>query len=87
MAERTPPKRLYKYRSFSDRTVGALVDDTVYYADPATFNDSPDTKPVLDIDITAEVLEASLAQMIEAHGGSYCLPALVAAFGSIGSWL
>lgn len=67
MAERTPPKRLYKYRSFSDRTVGALVDDTIYYADPTTFNDPLDTKPVLDTDIPIEALEASLAQMIEAR--------------------
>ncbi len=35
MVERTVPKRLYKYRSFSNLTLGMLVDDTVYYADPA----------------------------------------------------
>jgi len=67
MAEKSLPKRLYKYRSFSDLTLGALVDDTVYYADPATFNDPLDTKPVLNTDIDAEALEASLAQMIEAR--------------------
>lgn len=65
MADGTPPKRLYKYRRFSDLTVGALVDDTIYYADPATFNDPLDTKPVLNTDIAAEALEGCLAQMIE----------------------
>lgn len=65
MADPTPPKRLYKYRSFSDLTVGALVHDTIYYADPATFNDPLDTKPVLDTDIGAEALEGCLTQMIE----------------------
>jgi hypothetical protein len=65
MAEPTLPKRLYKYRSFSDLSVRALVDDTIYYADPATFNDPLDTKPVLKADISAEALEECLAQMIE----------------------
>lgn len=34
MADRVPPKRLYKYRSFSDLTLGMLVEDTVYFATP-----------------------------------------------------
>lgn len=67
MLNRAPPKRLYKYRSFSDLTVAALVDDTIYFADPAKFNDPLDTKPVLDTDITAGALESCLAQMIEAR--------------------
>jgi hypothetical protein len=67
MAERTVPKRLYKYRSFSNLTLGMLVNDTVYYADPSTFNDPLDTSPTLNTDIGAEALEAILAQMIEAR--------------------
>lgn len=67
MAEKTPPKRLYKYRSFSDLAIRALVEDTIYYADPATFNDPLDTKPVLNTDVSAEALGAILAQMIEAR--------------------
>lgn len=35
MVERTVPKCLYKYPSFSNLTLGMLIDDTVYYADPA----------------------------------------------------
>lgn len=67
MAERTLPKRLYKYRRFSNLTLGMLVEDTVYFADPSTFNDPLDTKPALDTDISAEALEAILSQMIEAR--------------------
>jgi len=67
MADRTLPKRLYKYRGFSNLTLGMLVEDTVYFADPSTFNDPLDTKAVLDTDIAADALEAILSQMIEAR--------------------
>lgn len=67
MAEQTLPKRLYKYRSFNSLTLGMLVEDTVYFADPSTFNDPLDTKPVLDTDISVEALEVILLQMIEAR--------------------
>lgn len=65
MAVRTLPKRLYKYRNFSNLTLGMLVEDTVYFADPSTFNDPLDTKPALDTNIGAEALEAILSKMIE----------------------
>src|SRR5579872_1456940 len=67
MAKPTLPKRLYKYRSFSKLSLGMLVEDTVYFADPSTFNDPLDTKPALDTDIEAEVLESILTQLIEAR--------------------
>lgn len=65
MTDRAPPKRLYKYRSFSNRTLGMLVEDTIFYADPTTFNDPLDTKPTLDTDIANAALEATLTQLIE----------------------
>jgi hypothetical protein len=65
MGERSVPKRLYKYRSFSNLTLEMLVNDTVYFADPSTFNDPLDTKPALNTDIGAETLESMLAQMLE----------------------
>lgn len=65
MSERIPPKRLYKYRSFSNLTLGMLVNDTVYFADPTTFNDPLDTKPTLDTDLPSAALEPVLAQLIE----------------------
>lgn len=65
MSERVPPKRLYKYRSFSNLTLAMLVEDTVYFADPTTFNDPLDTKPTLDTDLPSVALEPVLAQLIE----------------------
>lgn len=37
------PDRIYKYRSFSNRTIEMLVEDQLFYADPSTFNDPLDT--------------------------------------------
>lgn len=65
MADRAPPKRLYKYRSFSDLTLGMLVEDTVFFADPTTFNDPLDTKPTLDTDIPNAALGEILTKLIE----------------------
>ncbi len=45
------PKRLYKYRDFSNRTLDMVVSDNVYYADPSTFNDPLDTRPSLKTDL------------------------------------
>jgi hypothetical protein len=60
-----PPKRLYKYRSFSNQTLSMLVDDVVYFADPKTFNDPLDTKPKLETDLCSDALEGILARLIE----------------------
>lgn len=65
MTARSPPKRLYKYRSFSNLTISMLVDDTVFFADPTTFNDPLDTKPTLDTDIPNASLEKILTQLVE----------------------
>lgn len=65
MTNRVPPKRLYKYRSFSALTLGMIVEDTIFFADPTTFNDPLDTKPVLDTDIPSASLELILTQLIE----------------------
>lgn len=59
------PRRLYKYREFSNRTLSMLIDDIVYFADPTTFNDPLDTKPALAADIDNPALQAILARLIE----------------------
>ena len=59
------PQRLYKYRGFSHETLGMLVEDVVYFADPANFNDPLDTKPTLNIDLENGELEGALRQLIE----------------------
>lgn len=59
------PRRLYKYRDFSNRTLSMLIDDIIYFADPTTFNDPLDTKPALAADIDNAALEIILARLIE----------------------
>ena len=59
------PKRLYKYRAFSDRSLSNLIEDQLYFADPSTFNDPLDTKPNLKIDIPDGQLESMLTKLIE----------------------
>jgi hypothetical protein len=59
------PKRLYKYRSFSNWTLSMLVDDNIYYADPRTFNDPLDAKPNLAPDLDNAGLEEILVRLIE----------------------
>ncbi len=59
------PKRLYKYRAFDSRTLNMLVDDEIYFADPQTFNDPLDTKPVIQVDILVEELEQVVRELVE----------------------
>lgn len=59
------PRRLHKYRDFSNRTLSMLIDDIVYFADPTRFNDPLDTKPALAANIDTAALETILARLIE----------------------
>ena len=59
------PARLYKYRGFSNLTLEMLVGDTLYYADPSSFNDPLDTRPTLDADVDAPALESMLTRLVE----------------------
>lgn len=58
-------KRFYKYRDFDSRTLSMLIEDTVYFADPTTFNDPLDTKPRLNTDLDGDALEGILSRLIE----------------------
>jgi hypothetical protein len=42
-----------------------LVEDTIFFADPTTFNDPLDTKPTLDADTPNAELEVILTQLME----------------------
>ena len=65
------PRRLYKYRAFSDRTLSSLVEDQLFFADPSTFNDPLDTKPGVEIDLAEDQLETMLAaQMAAVHNAT-----------------
>ncbi|MDP3115976.1 MAG: DUF2971 domain-containing protein [Phenylobacterium sp.] len=65
------PKRIYKYRAFTHLSLEMLVEDTLYFADPSTFNDPLDAKPRLDTDIDAgaleDVLQRLMVQRVEAE--------------------
>ena len=45
------PVRLYKYKSFSVDSIDLLVSDSLYFADPTTFNDPLDCNPSVVDDI------------------------------------
>lgn len=59
------PHRLYKYRNFSNLTLEMLISDTLYFADPSSFNDPLDTKPDLETDLGAEQLATILLRLVE----------------------
>jgi len=59
------PKRVYKYRHFSDQSLECLIEDKLFFADPSTFNDPLDTKPSLDVDLAAADLEDMLRTLVE----------------------
>jgi hypothetical protein len=63
--KRNIPRRLFKYRAFSNLTLDMLVSDNLYYADPSTFNDPLDTRPSLKNDLPAANLEHALRQLVE----------------------
>ncbi|TXH90318.1 MAG: DUF2971 domain-containing protein [Rhodoferax sp.] len=58
-------KMLFKYRSFSAKTVESLVCDRLYMANPADFNDPMDTRPVVECDIDLDSLQELVATLIE----------------------
>lgn len=54
------PQRLYKYRAFDARALELLIDDKVYFANPADFNDPLDTRPSLEANLGVQELEELL---------------------------
>lgn len=56
------PKRLYKYRSFDEggRSLKNLEEDTVWIADPLTFNDPYDCHHYIDYESLLDVFEKDL---------------------------
>ena len=59
------PKRLYKYRRFDDVTLESIVYDTLYFADPSTFNDPLDSRPSLELDVDEPDLMEILKRLVE----------------------
>lgn len=42
------PKTLYKFRKFNDLTIKSIIEDTIFFALPETFNDPLDCQPVVE---------------------------------------
>jgi hypothetical protein len=61
----TGPKRVYKYRHFSDQSLDCLVADQLFFANPSTFNDPLDTDPGVEVDIDVAELERVLRGLVE----------------------
>lgn len=54
------PSVLYKYKTFSINSLDSLINDTVYLADPVSFNDPFDCQPSVvddlkDIDVLRDI--------------------------------
>ncbi len=60
-----PPRRLYKYRALTARTLDMVVGDKLHFADPSTFNDPLDTRPSLDNDVGVGELGSILWRLTE----------------------
>ena len=60
-----PPRRLYKYRDLTARTLDMVVGDKLHFADPSMFNDPLDTRPSLDVDVDESELGRILRILIE----------------------
>ena len=58
------PKIFYKYRPMNNQTLAMLVEDNIFYADPRTFNDPLDCRPVLEVDLEVNSLENVLRELL-----------------------
>lgn len=78
MPSRTP-NTFYRYRSFNEATLDLLCRDSLYFANPSTFNDPLDCKPTLEPDSTLEDLRALLAHLVKQRVRSEILESLTQA--------
>ena len=62
---KTPPRRLYKYRDLTARTLDMVVGDKLHFADPSMFNDPLDTRPSVEDDVDEGELGRILGILIE----------------------
>lgn len=58
------PDKLYKYRSFSVRTLRWITDAEVFYSPPREFNDPLDCDPTIDIDVNRSAMERLFYTML-----------------------
>jgi hypothetical protein len=64
MVPTSVPNHLYKYRPFNAHTLRLLSRGEAYYADPTTFNDPLDCRPVVRLDTDVATLEKLCIRMV-----------------------
>ncbi|WP_295625258.1 DUF2971 domain-containing protein [uncultured Nitrosomonas sp.] len=58
------PKTVFRYQSFSARTLDSLCRDTLHFAAPTDFNDPLDCSPVIETDSDTETLRSLLRELV-----------------------
>lgn len=66
----------YRYRGFSTNTLDSLCHDTLYFANPGTFNDPLDCSPTLEPDSSLEELRNLLSVLMRKRVRSEVLASL-----------
>ena len=59
------PKKIYRYRGLSARTLESLCHDELYFAAPAAFNDPLDCKPTVESDSDRCTLRLILGELVK----------------------
>jgi hypothetical protein len=59
------PRKVYRYQRLSVTTVESLCHDTLYFSDPAAFNDPLDCQPTVDADSDIETLRHLLFELVK----------------------
>nr|WP_315231877.1 DUF2971 domain-containing protein [uncultured Albidiferax sp.] len=59
------PKRLYKFKTFDAKSLELVVNDLVFYANPADFNDPLDSKPNIKVDLAVDELKRALSLLMQ----------------------
>jgi hypothetical protein len=61
------PSTFYKYSEFDTKTLESLCNDSLYFANPGTFNDPLDCNPTVVCDSDLEQLRELLSMLIRRH--------------------
>ena len=70
------PRLLYRYRRFDEYTLDSLCRDTLYFSNPANFNDPFDCKPELAADSSLAELRSLVKKMVARRVSSEMLKSL-----------
>jgi len=60
-----PPKKVYRYQKLNALTLEALLQDELYFASPASFNDPQDCRPTVEPDSDNATLRTLLRELMQ----------------------